>query len=319
MDEKKKSGFCISSLLNAETLDKKVSFERKKIEYDKLIPNPKNDTYSIENIDELADSIEDSGLLQNLVVKQIPGTDTYSIIVGHRRREAIRKIVEERGNEDFRMVDCYVIPKDEDELMTELKLHTSNLESRELSPFEKMSAVSELKRIYAELKASGKMNIKGRVRDIIANDMGLKTTQVQKYMSIDENATDETKEALKNGDITTEEAYKQVQIDSGRAVPGFMNEPDESKNDSSDDDSDSVDDGYFDDERDAVSDNPESYPYAKADTLRSDNTDDEEYFPENYTFETEDSSDMDATEILKWLMDNHKINFTLSGDNVFIK
>lgn len=300
-------GFDIKNLLNEETLSKQSKVERKKIAYDKLIPNPKNETYSIENIDDLADSIEDSGLLQNLVVKPILGTDTYSIVVGHRRREAIKMIVEERGNEDFRMVDCLIIPQDEDELLTELKLHTSNLESRELTPYEKMNAISELKRIYADLKANGTIKIKGRVRDIIADSVNLKPTQVQKYMSINESASDETKEALKKGDISAEDAYKQVKQDAGRTTPNFMNEPETDEDEENDK---SVDDGYFDDERDAVSDDSEHYQPI---------SEDDEYYPENYTFETEDSSDMDATEMLKWLMDNHKINFTLTDDNVFVR
>lgn len=68
-----------------------------KISYDKLISHEKN-IYHILPADseDLADSIEDSGLLQNLVVKPLDD-GTYKIIAGHRHWNAIKLLVEKRG------------------------------------------------------------------------------------------------------------------------------------------------------------------------------------------------------------------------------
>lgn len=198
------AGFNITDLLNEETL-RNARQDRKKIHYSKLIPNPKN-TYSITGIDDLADSIEDSGLLQNLVVKP-EGQDQYMIISGHRRWNAIKKIVEERGNSTYAQVDCLILPKDEDELQSLLKLHTTNLLARSLTEYEKMQAIQELETIYAQLAEKG-MKPKGKVRDLIADQVDLKPTQVQKYMSISKKADQETLTNLKEGNITLEEAYQ---------------------------------------------------------------------------------------------------------------
>lgn len=198
--------FNIKNLLNEESL-KGVKNDRKKIHYTNLVPNPKN-TYSISDIEELADSIEDSGLLQNLVVKPNED-DTYTIVSGHRRWNATKLLAEERGKKEFAELECLVLPKDEDELQTLLKLHTTNLLARSISEYEKMQAIKELEDIYSQLAEKG-LKPKGKIRDLIAEQVDLKPTQVQKYMSIAKKADEETLSELEEGTITVEQAYKQA-------------------------------------------------------------------------------------------------------------
>jgi ParB family chromosome partitioning protein len=198
--------FNIKNLLNEESL-KQARNDRKKIHYSKLVPNPKN-IYSISDIEELADSIEDSGLLQNLVVKE-NGDDTYEIVSGHRRWNATKLLVEERNHEEYAEVECLVLSKDEDELQTLLKLHTTNLLARNISEYEKMQAIKELEEIYTQLAEKGQKP-KGKIRDLIAEQVDLKPTQVQKYMTISKKADDETLSDLEEGNITVEQAYKQA-------------------------------------------------------------------------------------------------------------
>lgn len=199
-----KQEFSINALLNQETLKEATVFT-KKIHYSKLLPNT-NNTYSMDKIEELADSIQDVGLLQNLVAKVIDGSDEYILVAGHRRREAIRVLVEERQQNQFEMVDTMIIPSNEDETLTSIKLHVTNVLTRELSPTEKINAVAALKELFLDAKAKG-YPIKGKIRDLIASQVGLGHTQVQKMLTIDEKADDQTKEALNSGEITVEQAY----------------------------------------------------------------------------------------------------------------
>jgi len=202
----KKPTFNLSSMLNADSINTVAkTLQRKNIHYTKLRPHDKNH-YSLDNIETLADSIEDIGLQQELVIKP-SGNEAYSIIIGHRRHLAIKMLVEERGLAQFAEIPCVISNANEDNIITELKLHLTNTTARELSEYDKMTAISELKRLITEAKAAGH-EIKGTVRDIIADTMNMGATQVGKYTAIDEKAADDVKAELKTGNITVEQAYE---------------------------------------------------------------------------------------------------------------
>jgi len=196
----------ITSMLNIATV-KEATTTRKRINYKQLIPHAKNH-YSLENIEELADSIEDVGLLQDLVVKPIQGDpNRYTIVAGHRRRLAVILLVEERKLEKYVDVPCVILDAYEDEVITQLKLHITNTTTREMTEHDKMIAISELKEIIEEARKKG-YTVKGKTRDLIASSINLGEVQIQKYITINENATDAVKESLKKGDITVSEAYQ---------------------------------------------------------------------------------------------------------------
>lgn len=199
--------FSINSLLSGETLKKSNTFTRK-IHYSKLIPN-ENNTYSMNHLEDLADNIQDFGLLQNLVAKPLPDSDMYVLIAGHRRREAIRILVEERGLTEFEMIDTNLLSEDEDQNISLIKLHATNLLARDLSSYEKVTAVSELKNLIQQAKNDG-FPIKGKMRDLIADEVGLSPTQVQKMLTVDAKADDSTREALKDGSLSLEKAYESL-------------------------------------------------------------------------------------------------------------
>jgi ParB-like chromosome segregation protein Spo0J len=190
MAKKKEPPSFLSSLLNQDSLEDFRSSERRKIHYKKLLPHPSN-AYSIEGISQLADSIESLGLMQDLLVK--PDGKDYIIIVGHRRHAAIKLLVEERGLSEFEEINCVVAP-DGDDAASELKLHVSNFLTRELSEYEKLTAITAMKKVLDESGAK----IAGRTRDFIAGLIDMGPTQVQKYLSFGD-AGNEFIEALKSG------------------------------------------------------------------------------------------------------------------------
>lgn len=201
--------FDILSMLNDVSREDASKTKRILIDYTALVPN-KNNHYSITGITELADSIENVGLLQDLLVKPLENnSNQYLIISGHRRYEAVKLLVEERSREDLRKIHCIVDETNEEDIMSRMKLHLANMTIRDMTEYDKMIAIEEIEKIVAELKNNGVV-IKGRVRDLIAENIGLSPRQVQTYTTVNNNATDEVKKSLKEGSITLTEAYEKT-------------------------------------------------------------------------------------------------------------
>ena len=203
----KKTEFDILEMLNQESLNQATQ-SRRTIHISKLIPHERN-TYSMVEIPELADTIEDFGLMHEILVKPI-GDGTFTIVSGERRYRAVKLLVEERGRTDLEEVDCGVLSGDEDPIITELKLHFANTSARELSEYDKLQAVESYRRLIAEAKEKG-ITIKGTIKALVAGQMGMGETQAGKYLSISNKADEEIKEALKKGEITVEKAYAETQ------------------------------------------------------------------------------------------------------------
>lgn len=202
--------FNIKNLLNEESIKQASSTSNiQKIDYQKLIPNEHN-IYHIDekDIQDLADDIEDNGLLQNLVVKPLEDGN-YLLVAGHKRYNAIKELVENRDLNQFSSVSCLVLDKNESEEETLLKLHTTNLLARDITEYEMMKAIKTLKEVYQKLAEQGKKP-KGKIRDLISEQVNLGSTQVQKYITIADKASEETLQELKEQNITVEEAYKQT-------------------------------------------------------------------------------------------------------------
>lgn len=211
--KQKKSSFDIKSMLNPATLEQQTQ-KRKKINYKQLVAHEKNH-YSLEGIEELADSIEDVGLLHDVLVKESgevneAGEKLYTIVSGHRRVFAMTLLVEDRKLKKYADIPCVLMDANEDEDITEMKLHYANMTTREMSEYDKMMAVSEMKRLIQQAKANG-VPIKGRIKENVAQAVGLGATQTQKYLTVAENSTEEVKEAIKSGELTIEEASRLIQ------------------------------------------------------------------------------------------------------------
>lgn len=221
------SMFDITSLLNSESMKNKA-LPRKRIDYRQLIPHEKNH-YSLEDIEELADSIENVGLLHDVLVKDSGETNEngdklYKVVSGHRRVLAMTMLVEERKLEDFEEIPCAVIPENEEETITQMKLHYANMTSRDMTEYDKMIAISEMKKLIQNAKDNG-IKIKGRVKEVVAEAVGLKPTQAQKYMTVAENSTEEVKEAIRDGQLTIEAAHNLIKENKAKTVEQQGKEP----------------------------------------------------------------------------------------------
>lgn len=125
--------------------------------------------YKLSDLDPLADSIAMEGLQQPLVVTPYGDkVGKYLLISGHRRRAAIKKLVEDKTNprEDLRLVPClvrtYASPA-----MAELQLILANSTTRVLTNAEISKQAEKLELLLYQLKEEG-YQFPGRMRDQVA-------------------------------------------------------------------------------------------------------------------------------------------------------
>lgn len=211
---------------------KKAANEKMEIVYLKtawMIPNPKNEL-SMNDIEELAQQIKLSGLKQPLTVKRI-NDESYMIITGHRRFEAI-KILIARDEWDGEYIPCIIenpskidLPIDE-ELKEYISLLTTN-QHREKTEADILFESRKWHEIYAALRKAGietfnlgKENgdkviqqIKGvPTRKLVAEAMGTSPAQVAKIKKVDDQGSEKLKNEIKRGNLTVSSAEKIVSM-----------------------------------------------------------------------------------------------------------
>ncbi|HBJ1648625.1 TPA: ParB N-terminal domain-containing protein [Clostridium botulinum] len=167
----------------------------KELDINTLVPS-KNNFYGIREIEELAASIKENGLMHNLVVRDI-GNGKYEIISGERRYTALKRL-------GYEKVPCQI--RDINDLDAELMLIHANLEQRELTPTEKMEGIKRLENIYKQKRKNGE-KLDGKTRDLIGKDLGLSGVQVGRYKKVDKDLIPELKDKLDKEDITLTQAH----------------------------------------------------------------------------------------------------------------
>lgn len=162
-----------------------------------LVPS-ENNFYGIREIEELAESIKEYGLMHNVVVKK--RTDgKYEILSGERRFRALKEL-------DYKKVPCKIVKDNVTELDAEVMLIQANMQQRELTLQEKMQGIKRLQEIYAEKRKNGE-KISGKTRDIIGKHLGISGVQVGRYQKIDKDLIEPLKDKLNNNDITVTQAH----------------------------------------------------------------------------------------------------------------
>lgn len=166
-----------------------------------------NTHQKLEGIEELADSFLHVGQEQPTVLARVNGE--YRIIDGHRRNEA-NKLNLERGHKEYEKV--LFRSKDMSEAMYELSLLAGNGYTQELTAYEKTRLVERTKVALIRAKKEDGLEIKGKMRDLIASMLNESSTNVARMESINNNATPEIKEQLKSGSIGVTAAYEAAKL-----------------------------------------------------------------------------------------------------------
>ena len=182
MAEKKRFdlGAALAAVSESDTQPDRAQIVR--YDVDAIFPDPDN-FYSMSGIDELMASIELVGLQQPLLVRPHPDKAAAVMVVsGHRRREAIRRLVAE-GREDLRMVPCLLEAQAASAELQELKLIYANSDTRHLSSAEISAQAERVEQLLYKLKEQG-YEFPGRMRDHVAEACKVSKTKLARLKMI---------------------------------------------------------------------------------------------------------------------------------------
>jgi len=172
-----------------------------KVNVSKLSPHPLNrEIYNLSSIDDLISSIEDVGLLQNLVIDQFD-----QVVSGNRRLEAIKQM-------GWKSVDCDRVKISSDEVSTYL-IHYNK--QRIKSCRELLNEVKILLPMYAlgqgnRTDLTSVRSNKGQsARDQVAQEIGASSSQIGKLLFI-EKEDPEIIDLIDQGILTVNQGYLQT-------------------------------------------------------------------------------------------------------------
>jgi ParB/RepB/Spo0J family partition protein len=212
--------FTITELLNKRSLEAAAKEKREETEpeeipeegisstadiYD-LIPS-QNNFYSVEDVTDLKQSIELLGVLQPLLVTEEKEDGKYRIIAGHRRRIAVLQLVEE-GKERFRYVPI-LVKQTKSAILDKLALIMAN-RFREKTDWERMREALETETLAIQLKKE--MQLKGRVRDLLAEIIESSPAQLGRYKAVYNHLTAELMTAFKADKVGITVIYELSQL-----------------------------------------------------------------------------------------------------------
>lgn len=174
--------------------------ETKWIHYTKLVDNRGQycDERDKGEIEALADIIDaDRGILQNLLVRKTD-TDEFEIIAGHKRRRAVRCLVEERGKKQYEFLPCTI--QNLSDVLAEFQLYSSN-RFHEKNEYEKMHELERMKYLLENYPEEFPHLQTGRMVERLSRQMNMKRTTVGEYLQISKNLGTKGKEEFKKGSL----------------------------------------------------------------------------------------------------------------------
>jgi ParB family chromosome partitioning protein len=187
-------------IINNINSDNQYNFQF--IPKEKIRKNDKNSQYSQDDIEELRDSILLNGLRHNLSVIHDLDTNTYRLVSGERRYNAICSMEEADYKKLFPTgIPCKIEKGNLDEIDEEIMLISANHDVRETSVQVKRWEVLRLKELYSMrggIKAT-------ELSKKIAKHLDVSDRMARKYLST-EKLIPELSDMLDNGNIKLDDA-----------------------------------------------------------------------------------------------------------------
>ena len=192
--------------------------ENRRISYYDLVPSADN-FYSMQNLEELKNSIELAGhILSNLVVTPL-ADGKYKILSGHRRHAAIGLLLAE-GKEEYEFLPCAVehIDGEGRDTQEQVLLIAANSQ-REKTAWDKLEEVRQMREIAK--KAKEQQGLSGRVREIVAKSLHVSSSRIAKYDSILNNLIPALLEEIKADELPVSIAYELSALPADRQQAGY--------------------------------------------------------------------------------------------------
>ena len=195
----------------AEALRGSGQGAREQIEYLPIAlidPDPDN-FYSLDGLEELADSIATVGLIDPIRVR--PNGERYTVTSGHRRRAAILLLIDSGEDHWREAVPCIVDRGETTPEFAELKLIYANSASRRLSSAEISRQAERVEELLVALKQKG-FAFPGRMQDHVAQAMSVTSSKLKRLHAIRANAHEYVLDAYDQGKINESVAYELQQL-----------------------------------------------------------------------------------------------------------
>lgn len=186
---------------------------REQIEYIHidLIDDDPNNFYELSGIEELAANIELLGLQQPIRVRaNSEAPDRVIIVSGHRRRAAIRKLVDE-GREDLAEIPCIREVPAESAALQELRLIYANSDTRKMSAADISKQAERVEALLYQLKEEG-YEFPGRMRDHVAEACNVSKSKLARLKMIRDNLNVIWMPHWENGALSESVAYALAQM-----------------------------------------------------------------------------------------------------------
>ena len=175
---------------------------------DIIDPDPEN-FYELSNVQELASSIAQVGLLDPIRVR--PGQKgRYIVVSGHRRRAAILNIM--HGEDEARHqfddgVPCIIDDAACSPAMQRFRLISANAYTRVLTPGEQVRQFDEIEGLIRSLKEED-VTFNGRIRDQVAKVCNVNPTKIGTLRAIRNKLVPELWEEFSSGRLNESVAYR---------------------------------------------------------------------------------------------------------------
>jgi|GEM_PF-594050 len=180
------------------------------------IDRNENNKQSINDIEELAESIRTGGLRQPIEVLKMPN-GRYKLTAGERRYSAFVLLRDE--NPAYSTIPATItnvasvdLPIS-DALKEKYIIAVTNMERRNETDADRYDLFQIYKEVFTEARKNG-YEVKGRVRDLIAERMNISPRQIGKMEYIEAHAPEELIHDIKTGNINinqAEETSKQLE------------------------------------------------------------------------------------------------------------
>lgn len=197
----------ISSVPDLDTGRQQIVY----LPFDQIDPDPDN-FYSLDGIDELAGSIEMLGLQQPPLVR--PGENgRYVLISGHRRRAAIKLIIDGGSQQFAEGVPCIIDTGTASDALREFKLIMGNMDTRKMSSADENKQAERVEVLLVKLEDEG-FQFSGRRRDWVAKITGMSRSKLGRLKVIRDKLAPEIKEKYYDtGKLNENTAYTLAQME----------------------------------------------------------------------------------------------------------
>lgn len=177
------------------------------------IDNLDSDTgnfYVLRDIDALADNISVAGLQQPIRVRAGQEPGRYTIVSGHRRLAACRKLAED-SPDAWREVPCIIETDSASPALQQLRLIYANANTRQLTSAEMSEQAQQVEKLLYELKEEG-YDFPGRMRDHVAEAVGASKTKLARLKVIRDKLIPDWAGLWKSNGIGESQAYELAKL-----------------------------------------------------------------------------------------------------------